>query len=208
MDVIILFARVLLGFARLNNDALITFCQNVITMMTSNASYPTPSPALAAVESALDLLRTALQEAITGDRVKISARKDARRALLLLMRQLAAYVQGHCNEEVTTLLSSGFLASRRPSPSIMPAVPGNPRLSAGPNSGTVSLRHNGSDNTANFTVQTATGPSGPFSDYALNTGQRTLIEGLAPASTIYVRVRANGTAGSSDWSTTVSRIVL
>ena len=49
----------------------------------------------------MDDLHSLAQQALTGDRLKISARKDARRTLLNLMRQLAAYVQGHCQDNVT-----------------------------------------------------------------------------------------------------------
>jgi hypothetical protein len=208
MDTITLFARVLLGFARLNNDSLIMFCRNVIAMMTGNASYTTPSPTLAIVTTGVDLLNSSVQEAMTGDRIKISARRDARRSLVALMRQLAAYVQGHCNEDVTTLLSSGFQASRRPSPPVVPAVPANPRLEVGPTSGTVVLRHTTSANTANYTVQTASSATGPFTDYALVTSTRTVISDLTPGSTVYARARANGSLGASDWSGVASRMVV
>ena len=208
MDTIILFARGLLGFVRLNNDSLIMFCRNVIAMMTGNASYMTPSPTLAIVTTAVDLLDSSVQEAMTGDRIKISARRDARRSLIALMRQLAAYVQGHCNDDVTTLLSSGFQASRRPSPPVLPAVPANPRLDNGPTSGTLVLRHKTSPNTANYSVQTALSATGPFTDYALVTSTRTVIGDLTPGSTVYARARANGSLGASDWSSVVSRMVV
>ncbi len=208
MDTVILFPRVIIGFARLGKDALIMFCQNVIAMMTGNVSYTTPSPTLAVVQTALDLLTTTTQEAMTGDRLKISARRAARRSLLSLMRQLAAYVQGHCNDDLTTLLSSGFQASRRPSSATFPVAPANPRVTAGPTSGTVYLRHQKSANAYNYTVQTATSATGPFTEYALSATTRTLIEGLTPGSTVYIRAQANGAKGSSDWSSVVSRMVM
>jgi hypothetical protein len=208
MDTIILFARVLLGFVRLNNDSLIMFCRNVVVMMTGNPSYTTPSPTLPIVTTAVDLLNSSVQEAMTGDRIKISARRDARRGLIGLMRPLAAYVQGHCNDDVTTLLSSGFQASRRPSPPVLPPEPANPRLDAGPTSGTVVLRHKKSANAVNYTVQTAPNAAGPFTDYALVTSTRTVISDLTPGSTVSARARANGSLGASDWSSVVSRMVI
>ncbi len=208
MDTIVLFARVLLGFTKLSNDALIMFFDNVLAMMTGNASYTAPSPTLPTFQAALDAFRTAVQEAMSGDRVKISTRRDARVTLLSFGRNLAAYVQGHCNEDVTTLLSSGFHAARRPSPSVIPIAPRNPRTAAGPTSGTVYLRHQKSPNATNYTVQMATTPAGPFTDYALTTSTRTLVEEIVPGTTVYLRAQAHGAAGSSDWSTVVSRMVI
>jgi hypothetical protein len=62
---------------------------------------------------------------------------------------LAAYVQGHHQDSVTILLSSGFQASRRPSPVALPVVPANARLTAGSVSGSVVLRTQKSANADN-----------------------------------------------------------
>ena len=208
MDTIILAARVLLGFIRLNNDALIMFVRNVVILMTGNASYPTPFPALTAVTDATDALETLTQQAMTGDRLKISARKEARQTLLGLMRKLANYVQAHCQDNVTILLSSGFQAARRPGPSTLPATPYNARLGAGAVSGSAILRHSKSANADNYTVQIATSPEGPFVDYKLSSSTRTEIEGRTPGTMLYARARANGAAGSSDFSNVASRMII
>jgi hypothetical protein len=79
---------------------------------------------------------------------------------------LAAYVQGHHQDSVTILLSSGFQASRRPSPVALPVVPANARLTAGSVSGSVVLRTQKSANADNssprfFAFSGGAKPPGP-----------------------------------------------
>src|SRR2546430_17562375 len=106
MDSIILIARVLLGFVRLSNDALIGFVRNVVVMMTDNENYKAPAPDLPAITKALDLLDTLAHQAMTGDRLKISQRPDSRRDLITLIRQLPANVQCHCQDNRSILFIS------------------------------------------------------------------------------------------------------
>jgi hypothetical protein len=149
-----------------------------------------------------------MQQAMTGDRLKISARRDARLALLDLMRNLASYVQAHCQGSVTILLSSGFNAGRRRSPSTLPATPMGARLGGGDKTGEAILRHTKSVNADNYTVQIATSPEGPFTDYALSSKTRTEIKGRTPGTMLYARVCANGSVGSSDFSDVASRMII
>jgi hypothetical protein len=100
--------RVSLAFVRRRIALLLEFGRNVIVMMTGNANYTTPSPTLAVVTTALDALDAANQAALEGGRVAISARRGARVEALSLLRQLGAYVQGHCQRDRTFLLSSVF----------------------------------------------------------------------------------------------------
>jgi hypothetical protein len=87
-------------------------------------------------------------------------------------------------------------------------VPTNAGLTAGSVSGSVVLRTQKSANADNYTVQKATSPEGPFTDYGLSSSTRTELTGFTPGTTIYVRARANGAAGASDWSNVASRMVI
>ena len=51
-----------------------------------------------------------------------------------------------------------------------------------------------------YLVQLSDSAVGPFSDYRLTTSSRVLITGLEAMKVHWVRVRANGTAGTSPWS--------
>jgi len=191
------YPRVSLGFARKIDTDLIAFTRNVITLMTGNAHYPTPSPTLETVTTAVNALETAVHDALDGGKIAIATRNAARAEMLSLLRQLASYVTGNCNSELVALLSSGFEAVKAPAPvGVLPA-PENLRLSVTGISGELFLRFDRVPNAANYSVQVATSPDGPWQDQALSTSTRVMISDLTPGKVYWVRSAANGTAGQS-----------
>ena len=194
------FARVALSFARKVDTDLIAFVRNVITLMTNNAQYPTPTPSLAALTTSVNAFETTVHDALGGGKIIIATRNAARVELLALMRQLAAYVQASCNADLLALISSGFDAVRAPSPvGVLPA-PQNPRLGLTGKSGELMLRFDRVTNASNYSVQTAPEATGPWADEDISTATRVVIGGLTPGETLWARACANGSAGASEWS--------
>jgi hypothetical protein len=193
------YPRVSLAFAREIDTDLIAFARNVVTLMTGNDQYPTPSPSLKVIGTAVDALETAVHDALDGGRIAIATRNAARAELLSLLRQLASYVSGNCKADVLLLIGSGFKAVRTPSPvGVLPA-PANLRLDLTGLSGQLYLRFDRVPNAANYSVQSATAPDGPWSDQGLSTSTRVTIHGLTPGKAYWVRACANGSAGASGW---------
>lgn len=193
------YPRVSLSFARKIDTDLIAFTRNVITLMTGNAQYPTPSPSLTVITTAVNALETAVHDALDGGKIAIATRNAARAEMLSLLRQLAAYVTGNCNADLVALLGSGFEAVKAPSPvGVLPA-PENLRLSITGISGELYLRFDRVYNAANYSVQVATTPDGPWEDRDLSTSTRVTITGLTPGKVYWVRACAHGSAGSGGW---------
>ncbi len=195
------YARVSLGFASKVDTDLIAFVRNVITLMTGNAQYPAPNPALAALTTAVDDFETKVHDALNGGKIEIATRNAARVEMLSLMRQLAAYVQGNCGADLLALLTSGFDAVRAPSPAGILPPPQNPRLTLTGKSGELQFKFDRVANAANYSLQTATSSAGPWLDYDLSTASRAIIDGLTPGTNVWARACANGSAGASEWST-------
>ena len=194
------FARVALSFARKVDTDLIAFVRNVITLMTGNTQYPTPTPTLAALTTSVNAFETAVHDALNGGRIIIATRNAARVELLALMRQLAAYVQASCNADLLALLGSGFDAVRAPSPVGILPPPQNPRLTYTDKSGELMLKFDRVNNAVNYSVQTAPAATGPWEDEGLSTATRVVIGGLTPGETLWARACANGSAGASEWT--------
>jgi hypothetical protein len=194
------FPRVSLGFARKIDTDLIAFVRNVITLMTGNAQYPTPVPALTVVTTSVNAFETAVHDALDGGKIPIATRNAARMELLSLVRQLAAYVQGNCGADLVNLIGSGFDAVRAPSPIGQLDAPGNVRLLLTNMSGQLSLRYDKVANAANYSYQTATDDAGPWTEPTLWSNTRVTLDGLTPGKVYWARVRANGTTGPSEWS--------
>ena len=194
------YARVALSFARKVDTDLIAFVRNVIALMTGNTQYPTPTPTLAVLTTAVNAFETAVHEALNGGKIVIATRNAARVELLALMRQLAAYVQASCQADLLLLLGSGFAAVRAPSPvGVLPA-PQNPRLTYTDKSGELLLKFDRVTNAANYSVQTAPAATGPWADEDISTATRVVIGGLTPGEVLWARACANGSAGASEWS--------
>src|SRR5438874_8135206 len=91
------------GDAQLDQDT-----ETIIASMTGNANFPTPSPTLTVITTALSAFTVALADAADGG-VEKTAIKNAKRAeLVSLLRQLSSYVFATADGDMTKLLSSGF----------------------------------------------------------------------------------------------------
>ena len=194
------YARVALSFTRKINTDLIAFVRNVITLMTGNSQYATPTPTLAAVTTSVDAFETQVHDALDGGKIIIATRNAGRQELLALIRPLAAYVQATCDADLLALLGSGFDAVRSPSPVGVLPPPTNPRLTLTGKSGELKMIFDRVKNAANYSIQTAPSAVGPWTDEILSTTTRVIIGGLIPGEILWARTCANGTAGASEWS--------
>lgn len=156
----------------------------------------------------MDALETAERDALDGGKIAIATRNAARSEMLSLLRQEAAYVTGNCNADLVLLLSSGFAPVKAPSPvGVLPA-PENLRLSPTGSSGELHLRFNRVPNAANYSVQSAQDPEGPWIDQDLSTSTRVTISGLTPGKVYWMRAQANGSAGPSGWAGPANAMVV
>ena len=79
--------------------ALITYTQSVITAMTNNPHFPTPTPALGDVSTVLAALQTAESVALTRVKGAVVARNDKKAAVITLLQQLRGYIQNVADAE-------------------------------------------------------------------------------------------------------------
>lgn len=182
----------------------IIWLRNVVAMMTGNAHFPTPAPTLAVVTAAVNELEVKAQEALNGGKVQMAARRAAEATALSLARQLGNYVESQANGDLEVLLSSGFEAVKAPSPSVVPAAPGNPTLSYTGVTGEMLFRFTGDSNVRNFSIECGESATGPWTDRGLSTATRVVLDGLTPGKVYWARACANAAAGTSDWCTPAS----
>ncbi len=75
-------ARAVLNLSRKAVLFIVEKVRTIITKMTGNLTYPTPSPSLATITTQADDLETKFQDAIDGGKSKKVLVKTARKALL------------------------------------------------------------------------------------------------------------------------------
>jgi len=192
--------RVSLAFARLPDKELDNFTLSVKNSLTGNAAYPTPPVTLANLETARADLEQKIADAASGGPPDTAAKNDSRANLLGMLRQIASYVQINCNNDMATLLSSGFQAmstNRAQTPLDKPTS----LVIENGGSGQLVASVDPVKNTSLYEgrVKGSTGDWLP----SVFTGDSQHIEfnGLTPGQNYTIQVRAlGGSTGQSDWS--------
>jgi hypothetical protein len=200
-----------ISFLNKNKDArLLTAAQTIITSMTGNLGYPSPSPTLTAVISATNDFADAMAAAANGGKTLTAAKNARRAALVALLRALANYVQVTCNGDLTVLLSSGFPIQKpqRNPIGTLPA-PANLIVSVGSLSGELdaSVSPVFGAATYNWRLAAASAPGVNLQTAQTTAGNNTF-SGLTPGATYVIQVNAVGAAGVSDWSKSVSQMTM
>ena len=182
-------------------NVLITYADNVVTRMTGNTYFPSPSPALAAVSAAITDLQNS--ETATLSRTKgAAATRNAKRALLVsMLQQLRMYVQTvvDVNEEngPAIIQSSGFAVKKTATrtPRVFAAL-------AGAISGTVKLVAPSAGHRVSYAWQYSTDGK-TWIDLAMTLQARTALTGQAPGAVLQFRYRWATKTGETDWSAPV-----
>src|SRR5688572_30918664 len=108
--------KILIDFSRFSNAQLVVRAQTIINSLTGNLDVPTPQPTIAALQTGLDDLLTAITAAETGGKEQKVIRDEKRSDLIALLQQEATYVTMIANDDVPVMLGAGFDVSKIPSP--------------------------------------------------------------------------------------------
>jgi len=200
-----------IGFLTTDSDAqLVKDAQTIVTSLTDNPSYPTPSPALASVNTAINDFSLAIENAADGGKTLTLIKNQKRAALGAVLRNLASYVHVACGGDLPTLTSSGFPCQKptRTPVGVLPA-PDAPALSLGARSGELNASTTPVPNAAAYKWRLALA-SAPDA-YILEehtTAASNIFDGLTPGQTYVLDVNVLGSAGPSDWSDTAQLMVV
>jgi hypothetical protein len=196
-----------LNFAQLPGAALDEFTSGIIAGLTDNPAFPAPAVSLADLAAAQTAFEDALTAMTQGGQQATADKNNKRAALVALLRKEANYAQLASENDLPTMLSSGFLVnstSRTQSPL---ATPGIVEIDNGMTTQLV-VRAQGVDNARAYEAQVKNGagwqPAGTFTQ-----ARRIVLAGLTPGSTYAVQVRGvGGSTGYSDWSDPVSHMAM
>lgn len=203
--------RVLFDFVSMPDSSLDEFAGGTVTGMTANPAYPTPPVALPTVELQQQAFNAAVIAAANGGTTLTAAKNNARALLVDSLRQNASYVQIKCNNNLQTLLSSGYQAAstnHTQTPLTQPVIGDLINGNTGELVARVKAVTNARAYEARFALIGAGGTPGPWQSGGVFTNSRAVvITGLTPGATYVVEVRAiGGSNGYSDWSNAVSRM--
>lgn len=197
--------RVSRDFATASVDDLANLVDDVVNGITGNAAFPTPPVTVAALTTLNTTFRAAVTAAHLGGPTQTAERDNVYDTVVAALRKNANYVENQSNNNVATLLSSGFdiVSTNRAS-----APLDQPFITEISNLATTKLliRLDSILNAKSYQVQMAMAANGPWSEAGIYTqARRIVLMGLTPGTIYFVRVRAiGGSTGYSDWSVAVS----
>lgn len=186
--------------------------RTIITSLTGNPNFPTPTPTLAVVTGATDGLETSAATAqITKAKLKtdISDRDEKEDFLDKVMTQLAAYVESVAGDDETMIHSAGMdtkaAASKGTSaPTLPPAL----TPTAGDHDGEVDLSWDKVSGAKSYVIERSVDPptATSWQHAGVSTKSSFTVTGLTSGTRYWFRVAAVGTAGQSGWSDPATKI--
>ena len=187
-------------------DMLIAYGRAVVTKMTGNPSFPSPTPTLAQVTAAIDDLATAQTAAIGRARGAVTTRNEKRAALVTQLKQLKAYVQSVADaapaENAASIIESAGVGVRKTPTRHARTF----TATAGPVSGTATLR-TASSGRASYEWQYSTDGGKTWISVPGTLQTKTTITGLTPGANVQFRYRALTRTGEGDWSQPVALVI-
>ena len=124
--------RLALNVDKLTVAEFIEFCRTIVTAMTGNTNFATPTPTLADVTTAIDTLEATYQLGLTGNHIAKGLQTGQRDFLNSLMMQLKSYVETTSGEDEEVARTSGIRPRKSPerissidAPANVLAVPGS-----------------------------------------------------------------------------------
>jgi len=198
--------KISMKFAKLPDGELGSFAGNTIVEMTDNPGFLDPRVSLDDMLNAKDTFVANMLAAMDGGRLATATKNASRLALIMLLRQQAAYVQSIAGTDLALLLSSGFLAANtNRARMLLPQAMIKSVKSIQSTMFSLALEP----------VRTARGyevrykmPDGEYVFALVSSSSRgILLKNLVPGVVYTIQVRAiGGLTGCGDWSNPVSRM--
>jgi hypothetical protein len=186
--------------------ALITYATSVVTALTGNAYFASPSPPLAVLTASIGDLHTAEAAALARTKGAVAARDDKRATLVMQLQELKAYVQKTADsnlENGATIIQSAGLAVRK-----APVhVPRTFAATPGAVSGSAKLIAASAARRASYEWQYSTDAGKTWVLAPCTLQAKTTLTGLTVGSTVEFRYRPVVKTGEGDWSQTVTLVI-
>lgn len=201
-------AVAVIGAARLSIAQKIEHSRFIITSMTGNSNFPTPSPALSVITTNVNNLETASIAAKSGGKDETAVMRSKELVLDISIKSLCAYVEGIANNNLLTaeavILSSGFDVRQ---PAAM--RPNGFRVITGKNAGEITVQTD-SESRAIFTFQMTLTPEEETSWQQVHSNTRarfTMID-LESGKRYFFRSCKTNKDGTEPWSNVLSAVAL
>lgn len=192
-----------MGFYSLSVPNQIERSRFIVSNMTGNAAFPTPTPALADITAAVNELEVIYNESRGRDKVKVALMRIKQKELLNLIGSLAGYVQSVSGGDETIILSSGFDVRKAPQPLGPVTAPKDLEVLQGSVSNALLARWKSVEGAVAYVVEISSDPTPEdktFSPIGVTTKARFQVENLNSGERYWIRTAAIGKSGISSFS--------
>lgn len=197
--------HVVLKIAKLSGAQIVVFANHILSLMTGNANFTSPFPALSILSTAINNLNAALTAQQKGNKASTQNVRNAKYQVQRVLKAMAAYVEFTCNDNASVALTSGFSLSTHTNNTKAPLTPIH-----GINSGQIDLRAKAVADAGSYIYQYTQTPLAPASWITAATVKQAKhsITGLTPGVMYYFRVAVVTKTGQQPWSNAVNIMVL
>jgi hypothetical protein len=182
----------------------------IVDQMTGNTAFATPIPPLKDVKDTNNEYISALGKVEYGSKADTVIKNNLRAALIVLLKQLADYVQTTSNGDEAIILSSGFDVNKKPATVGELDKPTGFSVKPGSNKGSMMLICNTVYNANFYEFEYMELPATSTSVWVQKTSTKSKlqIDGLISGKLYNYRVAGTGSDPSRIWSDEISSYVL
>lgn len=201
--------RITNGFNRRSDESLLVRAGEIhLAMVAASGSFPTPTPTLAALQTAISDFSIALSKAKSGSELDRAIKNDKRQELIDLLHSLGNYVLFTANGDRTVAVSSGFNIAKEPAPQPPITKPENLQVTEGINTGDLFIKFQRVIGARSYMVQYAEDTTGtPVWQSLTTTTSKCTITQLQSGKKYQVRIAVIGTNQQLLYSDPVWKIV-
>lgn len=203
--------RITNGFTKLSDPNLISRANSIQQAMVGNLNFSSPTPTLAALQTAINDLVTALSDADNGGNYDKAVKNQKRNALIDILHNLGAYVlftSSGLPDPFLAAKSSAFHVAKTGSPILLGAIE-NLQLKDGMNPGELNISFNAVTGSKAFVCQYSDDPTLAESSWRteVGTSRKFTLSGLEIGKKYFVRIIAIGANDQKVISDVASRLV-
>ena len=206
----VMMMKVLISFdsGSYTDSELLAKAADVISGMTNNSGFSTPSPTPETIETSRAAFLDALAASNSGSHQAVAYKNDKRKELEELLHDLGVYVNQTAKGDEALLLSSGFDLQKKAGPAGPLPAPENIRVQVGESAGSVELSCERVKQAVCYAVQYRNLTEPGETDIVFATKPKFEIDGLTTGHHYAFRILAIGTNPKRTWSNEVSSFVL
>lgn len=204
-------AKIKLNLDRLSLAEKIAKARQIVKAITGNPNFPTPTPPLAALTTAINEAEAAAAEAQQARQTakeKTSHQGQKEEALVKLVTQLAAYVESVAGDEKTILSAGMDTREKAVAATDTTTEPHGLSASGGDHDGEIDLSWDKVSGAKSYVIEKSSDPptTTSWTHAGVSTRSSFTVTGLSSGSRYWFRVAAVNANGQSGWSDPAMKI--